>query len=53
MPLSLSGLSICLQVFDQFVKARIKEEHREKKFKLLQAKEEFRKLLEEAKMSAR
>ncbi|XP_062331544.1 transcription elongation regulator 1-like protein [Osmerus eperlanus] len=41
------------QVFDQFVKARIKEEHREKKFKLLQAKEEFRKLLEEAKMSAR
>nr|XP_014352192.1 PREDICTED: transcription elongation regulator 1-like protein [Latimeria chalumnae] len=41
------------QVFEQFVKTRIKEEYKEKKSKLLQAKEEFRKLLEECKLTPR
>ncbi|XP_028826245.1 transcription elongation regulator 1-like protein isoform X2 [Denticeps clupeoides] len=41
------------QIFDQFVKARIKEEYKEKKSKLQQAKEEFRKLLEESKITTR
>ncbi|XP_043912271.1 transcription elongation regulator 1-like protein [Protopterus annectens] len=41
------------QVFEQFVKTRIREEYKEKRSKLLQAKEEFRKLLEEAKLSPR
>lgn len=43
----------CLQIFEQFVKTRIKEEYKEKKSKLLLAKEEFRKLLEESKVSPR
>ncbi|KAK9965899.1 hypothetical protein ABG768_004964 [Culter alburnus] len=41
------------QIYDQFVKARMKEEHREKKCKLQQAKEEYRKLLEESKITTR
>ncbi|XP_032889549.1 transcription elongation regulator 1-like protein [Amblyraja radiata] len=41
------------QIFEQFIKARIKEEYKEKKCKLLQAKEEFRKLLEESKLTPR
>ncbi|XP_010867400.2 transcription elongation regulator 1-like protein isoform X1 [Esox lucius] len=41
------------QVFDQFVKARMNEEYKEKKSKLLQAKEEYRKLLEESKITSR
>ncbi|XP_041125174.1 transcription elongation regulator 1-like protein isoform X1 [Polyodon spathula] len=41
------------QVFEQFVKTRIKEEYKEKKSKLQQAKEEFRKLLEESKITSR
>ncbi|XP_062859999.1 transcription elongation regulator 1-like protein [Trichomycterus rosablanca] len=41
------------QIFDQFVKARIKEEYKERKNKLQQAKEEFRKLLEESKITYR
>ncbi|XP_064125232.1 transcription elongation regulator 1-like protein [Loxodonta africana] len=41
------------QVFEQFVKTRIKEEYKEKKNKLLLAKEEFKKLLEESKVSPR
>ncbi|XP_043109459.1 LOW QUALITY PROTEIN: transcription elongation regulator 1-like protein [Puntigrus tetrazona] len=41
------------QVYDQFVKARMKEEHKEKKCKLQQAKEEYRKLLEESKITSR
>ncbi|RXM27106.1 Transcription elongation regulator 1-like protein [Acipenser ruthenus] len=40
------------QVFEQFVKTRIKEEYKEKKSKLQQAKEEFRKLLEESKITS-
>lgn len=44
---------VCLQIFEQFVKTRIKEEYKEKKSKLLLAKEEFRKLLEESKVSPR
>ncbi|KAM4636188.1 transcription elongation regulator 1-like protein [Discoglossus pictus] len=41
------------QVFEQFVKARIKEEYKEKRSKLMLAKEEFKKLLEESKVSSR
>ncbi|KAJ1141368.1 hypothetical protein NDU88_007701, partial [Pleurodeles waltl] len=39
------------QVFEQFVKTRIREEYKEKKSKLLLAKEGFKKLLEESKVS--
>ncbi|XP_069755735.1 transcription elongation regulator 1-like protein [Narcine bancroftii] len=39
------------QIFEQFIKARIKEEYKEKKCKLLQAKEEYRKLLEDSKIT--
>ncbi|MBN3283452.1 TCRGL protein, partial [Polyodon spathula] len=45
--------SFMLKVFEQFVKTRIKEEYKEKKSKLQQAKEEFRKLLEESKITSR
>ncbi|XP_071985451.1 transcription elongation regulator 1-like protein isoform X2 [Engystomops pustulosus] len=41
------------QVFEQFVKTRIKEEYKEKRSKLMLAKEEFKKLLEESKLSPR
>ncbi|XP_056626466.1 transcription elongation regulator 1-like protein [Triplophysa dalaica] len=41
------------QMFDQFVKARMNEEYKEKKCKLQQAKEEYRKLLEESKVTSR
>ncbi|KAI7796563.1 putative transcription elongation regulator 1-like protein [Triplophysa rosa] len=41
------------QIFDQFVKARMNEEYKEKKCKLQQAKEEYRKLLEESKVTSR
>ncbi|KAA0724925.1 Transcription elongation regulator 1-like protein [Triplophysa tibetana] len=41
------------QIFDQFVKARMNEEFKEKKCKLQQAKEEYRKLLEESKVTSR
>ncbi|XP_051968988.1 transcription elongation regulator 1-like protein [Xyrauchen texanus] len=41
------------QIFDQFVKARMNEEYKEKKCKLQHAKEEYRKLLEESKITSR
>ncbi|XP_019338451.1 transcription elongation regulator 1-like protein isoform X2 [Alligator mississippiensis] len=41
------------QIFEQFVKTRMKEEYKERKNKLLLAKEEFKKLLEESKLSPR
>ncbi|XP_022598131.1 transcription elongation regulator 1-like protein [Seriola dumerili] len=41
------------QVFDQFVKSRVKDEYKENKSKLQKAREEFRQLLEEAKISNR
>ncbi|XP_063818261.1 transcription elongation regulator 1-like protein isoform X2 [Pseudophryne corroboree] len=41
------------QVFEQFAKTRIKEEYKEKRSKLMLAKEEFKKLLEESKLSPR
>ncbi|XP_042168846.1 transcription elongation regulator 1-like protein isoform X1 [Oncorhynchus tshawytscha] len=41
------------QVFEQFVKVRMKEEHKEKQSKLLQAKDQYRKLLEESKITSR
>lgn len=45
---------ICpLQVFDQYVKTRAEEERKEKKNKLMQAKDEFRRMMEEAKLTAR
>nr|XP_021403164.2 transcription elongation regulator 1-like protein [Lonchura striata domestica] len=40
-------------IFEQFVKTRVREEYKEKKNKLLLAKEEFKKLLEESKLSPR
>lgn len=46
-------LCLCFKIFEQFVKTRIKEEYKEKKSKLLLAKEEFKKLLEESKVSPR
>ncbi|XP_072367999.1 transcription elongation regulator 1 isoform X7 [Scyliorhinus torazame] len=41
------------QVFDQYVKTRAEEERKEKKNKLQQSKEDFKKLLEDAKLSPR
>ncbi|XP_067084952.1 transcription elongation regulator 1 isoform X2 [Osmerus mordax] len=41
------------QVFDQYVKTRAEEERKEKKNKLMQAKDEFRKMMEDAKLTAR
>ncbi|XP_068456319.1 transcription elongation regulator 1 isoform X7 [Clinocottus analis] len=41
------------QVFDQYVKTRAEEERKEKKNKLMQAKDEFRKMMEEAKFTPR
>ncbi|XP_021336089.1 transcription elongation regulator 1-like protein [Danio rerio] len=41
------------QIYDQFVKARMNEEHKEKKCKLQQAKEEYKKLLEESKITSK
>ncbi|XP_069543520.1 transcription elongation regulator 1-like protein isoform X2 [Brachyistius frenatus] len=41
------------QVFEQFVKSRVKEEYKEKRGKLQRAREEFKQLLEEAKISSR
>uniref|UniRef100_A0A8C7W3Q3 Transcription elongation regulator 1 n=1 Tax=Oncorhynchus mykiss TaxID=8022 RepID=A0A8C7W3Q3_ONCMY len=41
------------QVFDQYVKTRAEEERKEKKNKLMQSKDEFRKMMEEAKLTAR
>uniref|UniRef100_A0A8C7XJB3 Transcription elongation regulator 1 n=1 Tax=Oryzias sinensis TaxID=183150 RepID=A0A8C7XJB3_9TELE len=41
------------QVFDQYVKTRAEEERKEKKNKLMQAKDEFRKMMEDAKLTPR
>uniref|UniRef100_A0A673Y011 Transcription elongation regulator 1 n=1 Tax=Salmo trutta TaxID=8032 RepID=A0A673Y011_SALTR len=41
------------QVFDQYVKTRAEEERKEKKNKLMQSKDEFRKMMEDAKLTAR
>uniref|UniRef100_A0AAQ6IW12 FF domain-containing protein n=1 Tax=Anabas testudineus TaxID=64144 RepID=A0AAQ6IW12_ANATE len=41
------------QVFDQFVKSRVKDEYKEKKSKLQRAREEFKQLLEEVKITSR
>ncbi|XP_078267929.1 transcription elongation regulator 1-like isoform X2 [Rhinoraja longicauda] len=41
------------QVFDQYVKTRAEEERKEKKNKLQQSKEDFKKLLEDAKLTSR
>ena len=43
----------CVQVFDQFVKSRVKDEYKEKRSKLQKAREEFKQLLEEAKITSR
>jgi hypothetical protein len=40
-------------VFDQYVKTRAEEERREKKNKIMQAKEDFKKMMEEAKFNPR
>ncbi|XP_040262140.1 transcription elongation regulator 1 isoform X3 [Bufo bufo] len=41
------------QVFDQYVKTRAEEERREKKNKIMQSKEDFKKMMEEAKINPR
>ncbi|KAG8439250.1 hypothetical protein GDO86_005466 [Hymenochirus boettgeri] len=41
------------QVFDQYVKTRAEEERREKKNKIMQAKDDFKKMMEDAKINAR
>ncbi|EMP40899.1 Transcription elongation regulator 1 [Chelonia mydas] len=41
------------QVFDQYVKTRAEEERKEKKNKIMQAKEDFKKMMEEAKFNPR
>ncbi|XP_046706272.1 transcription elongation regulator 1a isoform X1 [Silurus meridionalis] len=41
------------QVFDQYVKTRAEEERKEKKNKIMQAKEEFRRMMEEARLGVR
>ncbi|XP_051533405.1 transcription elongation regulator 1-like isoform X2 [Myxocyprinus asiaticus] len=41
------------QVFDQYVKTRAEEERKEKKNKLMQAKDDFRKMMEDAKLNIR
>ncbi|XP_066501838.1 transcription elongation regulator 1 isoform X2 [Hoplias malabaricus] len=41
------------QVFDQYVKTRAEEERKEKKNKLMQAKDDFRKMMEDAKLNVR
>ncbi|XP_060740597.1 transcription elongation regulator 1a isoform X2 [Tachysurus vachellii] len=41
------------QVFDQYVKTRAEEERKEKKNKLMQAKEDFRRMMEEARLGVR
>lgn len=40
-------------MFDQYVKTRAEEERKEKKNKLMQAKDEFRRMMEEAKFTPR
>lgn len=44
---------MCTQVFDQFVKTRAEEERKERKNKLMQAKEDFRKMMEDARLNVR
>ena len=41
------------QVFDSYVKTRAEEERKEKKNKLMQAKDEFRRMMEDAKLNPR
>ncbi|XP_072257024.1 transcription elongation regulator 1 isoform X2 [Pyxicephalus adspersus] len=41
------------QVFDQYVKTRAEEERREKKNKIMQSKEDFKKMMEEGKVNTR
>ncbi|KAK5610003.1 hypothetical protein CRENBAI_022375 [Crenichthys baileyi] len=41
------------QVFDQYVKTRAEEERKEKKNKLMQAKEDFRRMMEDSKLTSK
>uniref|UniRef100_A0A672QFL3 Transcription elongation regulator 1 n=1 Tax=Sinocyclocheilus grahami TaxID=75366 RepID=A0A672QFL3_SINGR len=41
------------QVFDQYVKTRAEEERKEKKNKIMQVKDDFRKMMEDAKLGVR
>ncbi|XP_034722341.1 transcription elongation regulator 1-like protein [Etheostoma cragini] len=41
------------QVYEQFVKSRVKDEYKEKRRKLQKAREEFKRLLEEARITSR
>lgn len=49
----VSHFFFSLQVFDQYVKTRAEEERKEKKNKLMQAKDDFRRMMEESKLTAR
>lgn len=53
VPMSESYMLSVFQSFEQFVKTRVKEESKEKRTKLLLARDGFRKLLEESKVSPR
>lgn len=50
---SLFCVIMSFQVFDQYVKTRAEEERKEKKNKLMQAKDEFRRMMEDAKLTPR
>lgn len=41
------------QVFEKYVKERAEEERREKRMKMRERKDDFRKLMEEAKLSGK
>lgn len=47
------SVTMSFQVFDQYVKTRAEEERKEKKNKLMQAKDEFRRMMEDAKLTPR
>lgn len=53
IPPSVACVVCPRQVFDQYVKTRAEEERKEKKNKLMQAKDEFRKMMEESKLTPR
>lgn len=40
-------------MFDQYVKTRAEEERKERKNKLMQAKDDFRRMMEDAKLNTR
>lgn len=53
LPCVVFIVMMSFQVFDQYVKTRAEEERKEKKNKLMQAKDEFRRMMEDAKLTPR